>query len=294
MIEPNWGSEDRSNSTHLLEPQRSVSTQSHSERRAGRQDTDQLGRRMTFVRVVLPAYNEAQSLWQLIPRIDQTLSETDWDYDILVVDDGSSDDTVEVARELQGEYPVRIVCHQGNQGLGAAITTCLTRGIDGLHDDDIVVAMDADNTHPPQLISRMVPMIREGHDIVIASRFQPGGRVVGLAQHRELLSLGVRFLMRGLMPIRGCRDYTCGYRAYRVGLIRQAIAKHDGRLVREAGFACMADLLLMLAGMGAIVGEVPLLLRYDFKRGASKMRILQTVRRTFRMVLRHRFGRTVD
>lgn len=248
----------------------------------------------TFVRVVLPAYNESQSLGRLIPRIAQTLSETFWDYDILVVDDGSSDDTVEVARELQAECPVQIVSHQGNQGLGAAITTCLTRGIEGLADDDIVVAMDADNTHPPQLITRMVPMIREGHDIVIASRYQAGARVVGLAWHREMLSLGARFLMRGLLPIKGCRDYTCGYRAYRVGLLRAAIAKHDGQLVHEAGFACMADLLLMLSGMGAIIGEVPLLLRYDFKRGVSKMRIAQTVRRTFRMLLRHRLGRSVD
>jgi dolichol-phosphate mannosyltransferase len=101
-------------------------------------------------------------------------------------------------------------------------------------------------------------------------------------------------MMQTLLPIRGCRDYTCGYRAYRVGLLKKAIAKHNGRLTREAGFASMADLLLMLANMGAIVGEVPLLLRYDFKRGVSKMRIFQTVRRTIRMVLRHRFGRSID
>lgn len=250
-------------------------------------------KRSTHVRVVLPAFNEAESLVRLVPRIVETLSESFWDFDILVVDDGSSDDTVEVTRELQTLYPVRLVCHPVNQGLGAAITTCLTRGIEGLHDDDIVVAMDADNTHPPQLISRMVPMIREGHDVVIASRFQPGGRVVGLAWHREMLSLGARFMMRSLLPIKGCRDYTCGYRAYRVGLLKEAINKTNGQLTHEAGFASMADLLLMLAGMGAIVGEVPLLLRYDFKRGVSKMRILQTVRRTIRMVLRHRFGRTV-
>src|SRR5690349_11118546 len=81
-----------------------------------------LGQRATFVRVVLPAYNESQSLGRLIPRIDETLRETYWDYDILIVDDGSSDDTVEVARELQAQSPIRIVCHQGNQGLGAAIT----------------------------------------------------------------------------------------------------------------------------------------------------------------------------
>jgi dolichol-phosphate mannosyltransferase len=219
--------------------------------------------RPTKVRVALPAFNEELALIQLIPRIVQTLSETPWDYDILVVDDGSTDGTVHAAKELQVDYPVMIHRHDGNRGLGAAITTCLTEGIRGLSDDDIVVAMDSDNTHPPQLITRMVPMIREGHDIVIASRYQPGARVVGLARHREYLSIGVRYMMQLLLPIRGCRDYTCGYRAYRVGLVREAIEKLDGVLVREAGFASMADLLLTLNRLGAVVGEVPMLLRYD-------------------------------
>ncbi len=250
--------------------------------------------KVTRVRVVLPAYNEQDALEKLIERIVQALSETPWDFDILVVDDGSSDRTVSVVRKLQEFYPIKLVCHEVNKGLGAAITTCLTRGSDGLDCDDIVVAMDADNTHPPQLITRMVPMIREGYDIVIASRFQPGGRVVGLAKHREWLSVGARWMMQSVFPIRGCRDYTCGYRAYRVGMLRDAIVRLDGKLTNEQGFACMADLLLNLNSLGAVIGEVPLMLRYDFKRGASKMKILQTVKRTLRMAIRHRLGRKVD
>jgi dolichol-phosphate mannosyltransferase len=250
--------------------------------------------KVTHVRVVLPAYNEQDALEKLIERIVETLGETPWSYDILVVDDGSSDRTVSVVRKLQNFYPIKLVCHERNQGLGAAITTCLTSGMEGLNSDDIVVAMDADNTHPPQLIARMVPMIREGYDIVIASRFQTGGRVVGLAKHREWLSLGARVMMQVVFPIRGCRDYTCGYRAYRVGMLRDAAVRLGGKLTNEEGFACMADLLLNLNGLGAVIGEVPLLLRYDFKRGASKMKIFQTVQRTLRMALRHRFGRKVD
>lgn len=257
-----------------------------------RQSTDSAHRRRaTHVRVVLPAFNEELALRELILRIAQALSETAWEYDIVVVDDGSSDSTVEVARRLQGEFPVEVICHQVNRGLGAAITTCLTEGIQGLDDNDIVVAMDADNTHPPQLITRMVPMIREGHDVVIASRYQSGGRVVGLARHREWLSFGARLVMQTALPIRGCRDYTCGYRAYRVGLLREASRQLNGVLVRESGFACMADLLLNLNRCGAVVGEVPLLLRYDFKAGASKMRVIPTIYRSLRMVMRHRLGR---
>lgn len=250
--------------------------------------------KVTRVRVVLPAYNEQDALEKLIERIVQTLGETPWNFDILVVDDGSSDRTVSVVRKLQEFYPIKLVCHEVNKGLGAAITTCLTRGIEGLDLDDIVVAMDADNTHPPQLIAQMVPMIREGYDIVIASRFQTGGRVVGLAKHREWLSIGARIMMQTVFPIRGCRDYTCGYRAYRAGMLRDAVVRLDGKLTNEEGFACMADLLLTLNSLGAVIGEVPLLLRYDFKRGASKMKIFQTIRRTLRMAMRHRFGRKVD
>jgi dolichol-phosphate mannosyltransferase len=253
--------------------------------------SDVVGLHKTHVRVVLPAYNEAGAIDKLVERIVQSLRETNWDFDIMVVDDGSTDRTVSVVEQLAGHVPVRVVRHPKNMGLGAAITTCLTQGIKGLANDDIIVAMDADNTHPPQLITRMIPMIREGYDIVIASRFQPGARVVGLAKHREWLSICARIMMQTLMPIKGCRDYTCGFRAYRVGLVRQAVHQLDGKLVQESGFASMADLLLTLSRFGAVIGEVPLLLRYDFKRGVSKMRILQTVRRTIRMTLRHRFGK---
>jgi dolichol-phosphate mannosyltransferase len=247
--------------------------------------------RPTFVRVAMPAFNERDSLPLLIPRIVQALEETPWQYDIMVVDDGSSDDTAEVVEELSTRYPVRLVRHAVNQGLGAAITTAVTQAVEGLYDDDIVVTMDADNTHPPQLITRMVPMIREGRDVVIASRFEPGGQVVGLSRFREVLSIGASWMMRLCFGLRGCKDYTCGYRAYRAGVLREANNRFRGKLVVESGFASMAELLLNLSRLGIVIGEVPLLLRYDMKEGASKMRIGRTIYRTLCMIARHRFGR---
>ncbi len=90
-------------------------------------------------------------------------------------------------------------------------------------------------------------------------------------------SAGRSLQMQTILPIRGCRDYTCGYRAYRVGLLKQAIAKHNGRLNARSGIRQHGGSPAHAGGHGgAIVGEVPLLLRYDFKRGVSKMRIFQT------------------
>jgi dolichol-phosphate mannosyltransferase len=247
--------------------------------------------RPTYVRIAMPAYNEQDSLPLLIPRIVQCMEETPWQYEILVVDDGSKDNTVQVVEELAKRYPVKLVKHEVNRGLGAAITTAITAGVEGLYDDDIVITMDADNTHPPQLISRMVPMIREGRDIVIASRFVPGSQVIGLSRFRETLSVGASWMMRLCFGVRGCKDYTCGYRAYRAGVLRAAHNKYNGKIVQETGFASMAELLLRIAKMGVVIGEVPMLLRYDMKEGASKMRIGRTIVRTFAMVIRHRLGK---
>ncbi len=246
--------------------------------------------RQTHVRIALPAYNEAEALPLLIPRIDQALANAGIEYDILVVNDCSTDDTVEVTHNLAEQYPVKLVSHAKNQGLGGAISTCILKSMDGLFDDDIIVTLDADNSHPPQLITRMVPMIGEGRDVVIASRYRDGSQVIGLAWHREWLSNISSWVMRILFGIRGVRDYTCGYRAYRVGILRQALAKYDQKLVQEKGFAAMAELLLNIGKLNAVIGEVPLILRYDQKEGASKMRLLQTIRRTLAMIIRHRFS----
>jgi dolichol-phosphate mannosyltransferase len=243
-----------------------------------------------FVRVALPAYNEAAALPLLIPRIAQALDEAPVRYDILVVNDCSKDDTAAVARELANDYAVALISHSTNKGLGGAILTCITQAIDGLLDDDIIVTMDADNSHPPQLINRMIPMIGEGRDIVVASRYRDGSQVVGLVWYRECLSIMSSWLMRFVFGIPGVRDYTCGFRAYRVGMIREALKKHNGDLVKESGFAAMAELLLNFGKLNAVIGEVPLVLRYDQKQGISKMKLLQTIRRSLAMIVRHRFS----
>lgn len=243
-----------------------------------------------FVRIAMPAFNEAESLPLLIPRIVQVMKESPWEYDILVIDDGSRDDTLMVIKELSQDYPVRAIPHGVNKGLGAAMITVVTESLKGLSDEDIVVTMDADNTHAPQLISTMVPMVREGRDVVIASRFQTGAQVVGLVWYRVWISQIASWVMRALFGVAGCRDYTCGYRAYRVAKLRETAQHYQSRLIREQGFACMAELLLNVASREAIVGEVPMVLRYDHKKGVSKMRLWSTIQRTLRMIMRHRLG----
>jgi dolichol-phosphate mannosyltransferase len=244
--------------------------------------------------VVLPAYNEAEALPRLLRRI-ASISRAHFGHSlrIIVADDGSADGTPELAHQVAAaeDLCLEVVSHAVNQGLGAAIKTGLTTALArSAHQDDVIITMDADDTHLPGLIPRMVQMIEEGNDLVIASRFQPGARMLGIPRYRQLLSTGLSWLFRVVYPIPGARDYSCGYRAYRAGLLREAFARFGDTLFVERGFACMVDILIKLHLVGAIVNEVPMILRYDRKPGATKMPVKKTIVQTFRLLGRRRLG----
>ena len=243
------------------------------------------------VYVVLPAYNEEESLGPLLERIDTSMHEDEIFYKVIVIDDGSRDRTLDVARRYALDIPIHIVRHEKNQGLGATIRDGLRTAALLCSPHDVIVAMDADNTHTPGLIRSMVRLIREGSDVVIASRYQPGSFIRGVPFHRNLISFGARLLFKIVFPIRGVRDYTCGYRAYRGSVLREAFDRYGESFINEEGFQCMVDILLKLRHMDLIFREVPLILRYDLKGGASKMKILRTIVRTLNLMLRRRLGR---
>ena len=115
--------------------------------------------------------------------------------------------------------------------------------------------------------------------------------MVGVPFHRRVLSGGASLLMRTVFPITGVRDYTCGFRAYRASTLQAAFARYSERLISQKGFSCMVDILLKLRTMDPIMGEVPLVLRYDLKHGMSKMRAARTIVDTLVLMGRNLTGR---
>lgn len=243
-----------------------------------------------MVIITLPAYNEERTLPLLLERIQESMSENDIEYRVLVVNDGSTDATASAVDKLVGRMPVERIDHEENRGLGETIRTGLLRAVDGAGDRDIIVTMDSDNTHTPGLIARMVRGIREGSDVVIASRFRPGARVLGVPLYRRVLSGASSVVFRLAYPMSGVRDFTCGFRAYRAEVLKRGFATYGDDFVAERGFSCMVDILLKLHRLGAIITEVPLILRYDLKFGVSKMLVLRTIRDTLRLLVSRRLG----
>lgn len=228
--------------------------------------------------VVLPAYNEEECIETLLLSIKSSLEEERLEYKIVVVNDGSVDNTEKIVTEYSGKMPIELINHEKNKGLGEAIKTGFTHVARISDPDDIIITLDADNTQPPGLMYSMVRKIREGNDVIIASRYQHGSRIRGVPFYREMLSTCAAIVFRIFHHIKGVRDYTCGYRAYRASAIKKAFEVYGDQFITESGFSCMVDVLLKLRRLDLVMNEVPMILRYDFKLGESKMKILKTIR----------------
>jgi dolichol-phosphate mannosyltransferase len=212
----------------------------------------------------------------LIKDLKRILGERFKAFEIVVVNDGSTDNTANVVSNLNLPT-VKLIQHSRNKGLSEAIKTGLIHSLKNIDETDIIVVMDSDNTHAPGLIHRMSTLIEEGNDVIIASRYRPGSRVIGVTWTRRFLSWGGSWLFRLLFTTKGVKDYTSGYRAYRAGILCKAFELWGDSFINQPGFSCQVDILLKLRKMGAIINEVPLILRYDQKKGASKMDVKSTI-----------------
>ncbi len=247
--------------------------------------------------VVLPAWNEERVIGPTLAALATAVRGHESAYDAVLVDDGSSDGTVaEAERAVSaagGGLPLTVLRHEANRGLGAALRTGLYWCLDRAGDTDVIVTLDADNTHPPALIPALVASLDERHELAIASRYRAGSSVRGVPWHRRLLSEGSRLVLSALFPVPGVRDYTCCFRAYRVPLLRRARLVWGDELCTARGFEAVLDLLLRLRPLGVRAVEIGFPLDYGERVGASKMKVLRTVGTSLALVARRfveRFG----
>lgn len=223
--------------------------------------------------IVLPAYNEEQSIPRLFPKIDQAMREHQIDYRIVICNDGSRDTTAEQIQSFSDSMPIEVITHKINRGLGETIRDLFEYAAEHADQDDIIVRLDCDDTHNPNTIIKMIAKIEEGYEVVIASRFAENGGQVGVEGNRAFLTFAARQFMRTMFPMKDIQEYTSGFRAYRASLIQQALELYGNQFIqlKAFGFACTLEKLVKLNLMNAKITEVGFVLRYDQKVSDSKM-----------------------
>ncbi|NCD10002.1 MAG: glycosyltransferase family 2 protein [Negativicutes bacterium] len=223
--------------------------------------------------VLLPAYNESESLQKLMQKLQKVLIELGEEYKIIVCNDGSTDSTQEILEYLATTMPIEIIQHKINRGLGESSRDLFERSCEITQPGDVIVRLDCDDTHEPQYIPSIIEKVRSGYDVVIASRFVSGGGQLGVSAYRALISRSANLFMKFFFRIEGLREYSCGFRGYNALKIQESIAFFGNNFIqlKGLGFTCTLEKLVKLKLIGASFGEVPFLLRYDQKQSASKM-----------------------
>lgn len=229
------------------------------------------------VYVLLPAFNEEEGLEKLLGRLRRISVAYGLDLRPLIVDDGSTDHTQQVIYSFREDLPIEIEHFAKNRGVGEVFLVGFRRVLASARDEDYCVTMDSDNTQNPYYMLDLLRELDAGADIVIASRFAPGGEMRRTPLVRTMLSYGVAFLLKTFVGLPGVQDYSTFYRGFRVGLLRRVFERYGDACIQGHGFACMARFLILSGVLARGIREVPFVLRYDLKEGGSGMRIRKTI-----------------
>jgi dolichol-phosphate mannosyltransferase len=216
----------------------------------------------TLVMLVVPTYQEAENIAAFLRRARATLP----DAHLIVCDDGSPDGTASIAEGVGGELGnCEVLRRPGKRGLGAAYRHGF--GVALEHGADVVVQMDVDFSHPHSLLPLLIERIDAGADVVIGSRYVPGGGTPDWPLHRRMLSKYGNRYARRLLRL-AARDATSGMRAYRAA----SLDKIAVGTTRANGYGFMLETIWRLTSIGARIEEVPLVF-HDGVAGQSKMSI---------------------
>ncbi|MEV8319689.1 polyprenol monophosphomannose synthase [Streptomyces sp. NPDC059900] len=209
--------------------------------------------------VIIPTYNEAENIKSIVGRVRAAVPEAH----VLVADDNSPDGTGKIADELVAEDEnVHVLHRKGKEGLGAAYLAGFQWGLD--NDYGVLVEMDADGSHQPEELPRLLTALK-GADLVLGSRWVPGGRIVNWPKYREIISRGGSTYSRLMLDV-PIRDVTGGYRAFR----RETLEGIGLGEVASQGYCFQVDLARRAIKSGYHVVEVPITF-VEREHGDSKM-----------------------
>jgi dolichol-phosphate mannosyltransferase len=211
--------------------------------------------------IVIPTYNESENIAPLAKQIAKALK--GHDYEVVFVDDNSSDGTAEIIERLAAEYPVRVFVRKNERGLASAVV----HGINN-SDSKYVLVMDADLQHPPEVIPALIEKAKSGVDVVVASRYVEGGGCQDWGIVRRIISRGALSLAHLFLPAtRSVKDPVSGFFIFNRRVV-------EGVILKPAGYKILLEILM--EGKVESTAEVPFIF-VNRNKGESKLNARQQI-----------------
>jgi dolichol-phosphate mannosyltransferase len=230
--------------------------------------------------VIVPVFNEELNIPDLVIAFAALQKELSDDYDVsfALVDDGSSDRTVMLAKELSGSLNLSVLCHDVNKGPGAAFATAFEYLSSRIVKDDWILTMEGDNTSRLELVRQMLTRTREGFDVVFASPYMYGGGFAQTSFLRKVLSSGANLVVKDLLDIQGLLTVSSFFRLYSGSALARLQSVYGAGIVERTGFEAMVEMVMKMVMLKISISEVAMRLDSSKRRGKSKMKILRTIR----------------
>jgi dolichol-phosphate mannosyltransferase len=233
-----------------------------------------------MIYVCIPSYNEAPTVGLLLWKIRQVFAGFTREYQLLVLDDGSTDSTTEVLEPYSRVLPLTVIRHDRRLGYAASVEALLRQAVE-LTDRpkrDAAILLHADFTHNPLVIPDLVRRIESGADIVVAE-----GRLEReTSRAYRLLRRFAPYLLRGVVSVPGVTDIVSGYSILRLVALRNAIRSHPGRLLVAEDWAANAELYWRAGRYARRIEAVPSVERHDLRHRPSRIRPFGAARELWR------------
>ncbi len=248
-----------------------------------------------MIKIILCAYNEEQNIRKLLTDLTQQLELLQREFEIIFCLDGSKDNSEAIISDFSKDFKINILPKENKRGLGLAYKKIFLHVLKNSNEEDLIISLDADNTHNPHQIPEMIKYFEsKSLDFLIASRFFEKSLISSFPFYRKMISKSTSLILQFLFGAKNIAgknilDYTSGYRIYRAKLLTKLQEKYQNNFITEPEFTYTCELLIKISKLSMRLDEVSILYDYNKKIGVSKMRIIQNSYRLFLMIFNLKF-----
>lgn len=236
-----------------------------------------------MIYLVAPAYNEADNIPILISSIHKVLKRP---YELVIVNDGSTDESKQVVLKLSEKYPIKIIGYTNNKGPGYAFKFGFDHVLKTAKIGDVLITLESDNSSDLSKIEKIVTLLKK-YDVVICAPLKSENGLVNVSINRKFLTKLNHLILSVFFPINGVDSYSNFFRGYSINILRKLKDAYGEFYITEDGFSAITEILIKLKKLNTRFTSIPAKIDWTQRRGQSKMKVTKYIKRQALLLLKY-------